>query len=128
MKRVFLYNITDSEKLEKIRRAALWLGLVPVTVPPADFGQPLGVLLGEAGFAPAEETESFADEMLVMEELSSPLLDTLRREGAPVALKAVVTEQNRHWSSAALCRELRREHEAMRAQAMKKPVHHHKKR
>ena len=55
-------------------------------------------------------------------------VDYLRKNGAAVALKAVVTEQNSTWSAAALCRELRREHEAMRACAPKKPVHTHKKR
>ena len=57
---------------------------------------------------------------------SSPLLDTLRREGVPVALKAVVTEQNKGWSAAALCRELRREHEAIRAQRTAARNHPHK--
>ena len=127
MKRIFLYNITDAAKREKLLRAALWLGLAPVEIPPADFGHPLGYLLGEAGFAPAEAAESFADEMLVMEELSSPLLDAMRREGAGIALKAVVTEQNKAWSSAALCRELRREHEAMRAQRAKQHAHRKKR-
>jgi hypothetical protein len=51
----------------------------------------------------------------------------MRKNGASVALKAVVTEQNSAWSAAALCRELRREHEAMRACASKKSVHPHKK-
>lgn len=127
MNRVFLYNITG-EKLETIRRAALWLGLAPVVVSPGDFGRPLGSLLDGEGSDSAGEEARFEDEMLVMEALSSPLLDALRREGAAVALKAVVTEQNRTWSSAALCRELRREHEAMRSQRAKIHHHPHKKR
>lgn len=44
----------------------------------------------------------------------SAFLDALRRSRAAVALKAVATEHNVAWSSAALCRELQREHEAMR--------------
>ena len=64
---------------------------------------------------------------MVMEALFSPLLDYMRKSGAAVALKAVVTEQNRAWSGAALCRELQREHEAMRSFAAKKPAHPHKK-
>jgi hypothetical protein len=85
-------------------------------------------LLGLEAFLPSNAAERFEEEMLVMETLSSPLLDALRAGGTPVALKAVVTEQNKAWSAAALCRELKREHEAMRAYAPKKHVHQHKKR
>lgn len=127
MAKVLLYNITDADKLMKIRIAALRAGLEAVEVKPADFAHPLGRLLGLEGYGPAEGEAPFADEMLVMEALSSPLLDALRASGATVALKAVVTEQNKSWSSAALCRELKREHEAMRAWAPKKPVHQHRK-
>ena len=56
--------------------------------------------------------------MLLMHELSpvqfSGFLEALRRGRTPVALKAVVTEHNVNWSSAALCHELQREHEAMK--------------
>ena len=128
MAKVLLYNIKDADKLMKIRIAALRAGLEAVEVAQEDFAHPVGWLLGLEGFSPTAGMEHFEDEMLVMQELSSPLLDMLRASGAPVALKAVVTEQNRNWSSAALCRELRREHEAMRACAAKKPVHPHKKR
>ena len=128
MAKVLLYNIKDAEKLMKVRIAALRAGLEAVEVAQEDFAHPVGWLLGLEGFSPAEGTEHFEDEMLVMQELSSPLLDMLRASGAAIALKAVVTEQNRGWSSAALCRELRREHEAMRAHTAKKPVHPHKKR
>ena len=126
MSKVLLYNI-QGDKLAKIRRAAGLLGLELIGVPPEAFGHPIGFVLGYEGFTPSEQTEDFTDEMLVMETLCSPLLDYLRKNGAGVALKAVVTEQNSAWSGAALCRELRREHEAMRACASKKPVHSHKK-
>ena len=126
MTRVLLYNITG-EKLMKIRIAALRLGLQLLEIPEESFAHPLGYLLGLPGFAPSEEKVAFSDEMLVMETLSSPLLDALRQSGATVALKAVVTEQNLAWSSAALCRELGREHAAMKAHAQKKNVHPHRK-
>ena len=128
MAKVLLFNIRNADKLMKIRIAALRAGLEPVVVSEEDFAHPIGYLLGLEGFSPAEGAERFSDEMLVMEALSSPLLDMLRASKATVALKAVVTEQNKAWSCAALCRELRREHEAMRALAPKKHVHQHKKR
>ena len=128
MPKVLLFNIHDADKRMKIRVAALRAGLEAVEVGEADFARPIGSLFGLEGFAPAAEAESFSEEMLVMETLSSPLLDAMRASGAAVALKAVLTEQNSAWSAAALCRELKREHEAMRAYAPKKPVHQHKKR
>ena len=127
MSKVLLYNITG-EKLSKIRIVSAMLGHEAIEVPPESFGHPLGYLLGLEGFLPSNAAERFEEEMLVMETLSSPLLDALRAGGTPVALKAVVTEQNKAWSAAALCRELKREHEAMRAYAPKKHVHQHKKR
>ncbi len=127
MSKILLYNIAG-EKLMKIRICALRLGLEAVEVPASDFHQPLVRLLGmETGPVPAEAEEPFSDEMLIMETFSSPLLDAMRSCGATVALKAVVTEQNCRWSGAALCRELRKEHEAMSAYAPKKPVHPHRK-
>ena len=126
MPKLLLYNITG-EKLAKICAIACRLGLDALAVPREDYHKPLGSLLDGVECAPAEGPD-FDDEMLVMETLSSPLLEALRAEGVPVALKAVATEQNRLWSPAALCRELRREHEALRAALPKKHVHQHKKR
>ena len=126
MTRILLYNITG-EKLMKIRVAALRLGLQILEIPEESFAHPLGYLMGLPDFAPSEEKASFSEEMLVMETLSSPLLDALRQSGATVALKDVVTAQNLSWSSAALCRELAREHKAMKAHVQKKNVHPHRK-
>ena len=125
MTRILLYNI-KGEKEMKIRLAAYRLGLTCVSVAPSDFGRPLGLLLGLPGYAPGgEAAEDFPDEMLVMEELSSELLDAMRAMGVSVALKAVVTESNRAWSAAALCAELKKEHEAMRRAAPKKQQNRH---
>jgi len=129
MTRILLYNI-PAEKAGLIRIAAYRLGLSCVSVPPEDFGRALGDLLGLPGYAADSEAEPFADEMLVMEELSSGLLDELRRLGATVPLKAVVTEHNVSWSASRLCREVRAEHEAMQRLRPKAPQnrHPHKKR
>ena len=122
MTRVLLYNITG-EKLTKIQTAAGLLWLVAIEVPEDAFGNPIGFMLGYEGFTPSDSPESFSEEMLVMETLCSPLLDFMRKNGASVALKAVVTEHNIAWSSARLHRELAAEHEAM-SRKVKKPIHH----
>ena len=115
---VLLYNISD-EKRQKIGFAAWKLGITVRSVSPEDFSHPVGYLLGLEGFSPADAAgDAFDEEMLVMHQLSSPqfsgFLDALRRNRVPVALKAVATEHNVSWSSAALCGELCQEHEAMR--------------
>lgn len=114
---VLLYNIRDEKKRLGILLLLHRLGLRPREVAPEEQGQPLGLLLGLAGYAPGGDGERFPDEMLVMHALSraqfNALLDGLRRGKTPVALKAVVTEHNVAWSSAKLHRELAAEHEAM---------------
>ena len=71
----------------------------------------------------ARETD-FDDEMMVMCGFDRRLLDIFLREYkkrhiAPVSLKAVLTEQNRRWSSVMLYHELCRERAAIR-EGMKK--------
>ena len=121
MAKVLLYNFTDSERRMKVKLCLHRLGIGCVDVAPEEQGQPLGLLLGLSGFAPAEAAAPFAEEMLVMHALSaaqfSGLLDALRRSRVSVPLKAVVTDTNIAWSSEQLHRELAAEHAAMSAQA-----------
>ena len=119
MATVLLYNLRDTDKRMKLKLCLYRLGLKCLDVAPEDFGHPVGYLLGLKGYGPGKTEESFEDEMLVMHDLSrqqfSALLDKLRQEHVPVALKAVVTETNAAWSSSRLHRELAAEHAAMRA-------------
>lgn len=117
---VLLYNIPEESKRLKVAFCARKLGISVRVVAAEDFSHPIGWLLGLEGFSPSEDApEAFETEMLVMHALSSSqfsgFLDALRRSRVPVALKAVATEHNVNWSSAALCRELQKEHEAMRS-------------
>lgn len=126
MAEVYLYNLSNTEKFSRVKFALLKQGLRFREIPPEEYAHPLGYLAGMEGFSPAEEDAvPFSEEMLVMNGLSSrqlnELLNALRRARAPIALKAVLTEHNVHWSSEKLCRELRAEHEAMTAKA--KSVH-----
>ena len=61
---------------------------------------------------------SMDEEMLVMKNFTSRRMDellmNLRKAGVPrIALKAVITEQNSHWTFRQLYRELKEEHKAM---------------
>ena len=124
MATVLLYNIKNPDKRMTIKRCLFRLGLPCRDVEPAAFGHPLGYLLGLEGYAPGESGESFEGEMLVMHNLNrlqfGALLDALRTSGAPVALKAVVTETNASWSSARLYQELEKEHRAMQSAGKRK--------
>ena len=120
MGEILLYNIPEGEKRRRITVALTRLGIRGRDVSAEEYGHPIGWLAGLEGFAPGEaEAEPVGAEMLVMAGLSgrqfSGFLEELRRQRAPVALKAVLTETNANWTPAALCRELMREHEAMRA-------------
>ena len=118
MAQVLLFNV-GAEKKKKIRFLLVKLGAACREVPPGDFGKTLGELTGRGGAPAADEAaEPFSGEMLVMDGFDSTrlraLLDGLRRVKAPVALKAVVTEQNLLWSASRLHAELAAEHEAMK--------------
>ena len=117
MGKVLLYNLGEADKRMKIKLCLFRQGLACTDVAPESFGHPLGYLLGLEGFGPGEAEAPFADEMLVMYDLSSrqftALLDALRQQRVPVALKAVVTDSNIRWSSSRLYRELAAEHAAM---------------
>ena len=121
MATVLLYNFTDPGRRLAVRLCLHRLGLPWREVAPEEQGQPLGLLLGLAGYEPAAASAVFTEEMLVMHGLSreqfGALLDALRRSRVPVALKAVVTETNIVWSSERLHRELAAEHAAMTARA-----------
>lgn len=118
MAQVLLFNI-GAEKKKKIRFLLIKLGAACREVPPESFGKTIGELAGREAAVPADEAaEPFSGEMLVMDGFDSSglrgLLDGLRRVKAPVALKAVVTEQNLLWSASRLYSELSAEHEAMK--------------
>ena len=83
MARILLYNIRDEEKGMRIRLTAFRLGIRCQAVAEADFGAPVGYLLGLPGYSRGEETSAaFSDEMLLMEELRggqlNAFLDALR--------------------------------------------------
>ena len=118
MGELLLFNIQDPEKKTAIRLTALRLGLRCREILPERQGETLEALLTGAAANPAQqEGEAFTDELLLMHALSQvefhELLDTLRREGQSVRLKAVVTEHNRKWTARRLHRELCAEEQAM---------------
>lgn len=132
MAELLLFNIQDPEKKTAIRLTAMRLGLLCREIPSERQGETLEALLtgGAADTAPAER-DAFTDELLLMHALSQTefheLLDTLRREGQNVRLKAVVTDHNKKWTAQRLHRELCAEEEAMQRWKQQTKNKKHKK-
>ena len=132
MGELLLFNIQDPEKKTAIRLTALRLGLRCREILPERQGETLEALLTGAAANPAQqEGEAFTDELLLMHALSQAefheLLDTLRREGQSVRLKAVVTDHNRTWTARRLHRELCAEEQAMQRWKQQNRNKSHKK-
>ena len=132
MGELLLFNIQNPEKKTAIRLTALRLGLRCREILPERQGETLEALLTGAAANPAQqEGEAFTDELLLMHALSQAefheLLDTLRREGQSVRLKAVVTDHNRTWTARRLHRELCAEEQAMQRWKQQNRNKSHKK-
>ena len=115
---VLMYNLRG-ERGAHIRVICLKLRLRVREVRNEETGQPVGALAGLMSPRRDAAPEPFSDEMLVFVNFDRPLLDRflqeLRAAHIPgVALKAVLTPTNMHWSSGQLHAEIAREHEALR--------------
>lgn len=125
---VLLYHISDPARLARIRGWLERAGIRPLELAPTELHHSLGALLGLPGF-PREPGlrlgSAPAEEMLVMFAFRGAMLNDFlaffRQEGlAPVALKAMVTPINIHWSALRLHEALREEHAQLSAAAKQK--------
>lgn len=102
---VLLYGFKDQERLKKVKRALLPLGLRMRTVGPEEYFQPVGYLAGVKEVPPAENDRpgtEFDCEMMVMAGLASAQVDAvihaLYRSGVGrIDYKAVLTPVNQFW-------------------------------
>ena len=118
MAELLLFNIADPEKRTALRLMSLRLGLQCQEIPIEQQGRTIEELLnGTADESVKSAEQPFTDELMLMHALTQEdfhtLLDTLRREGQSIRLKAVVTDHNRKWTAQRLHRELCAEEEAM---------------
>lgn len=119
MPQILLFNLSGKSKTQKLRFILVKLGIRARHVTKEEYGQSVGYLAGLEGFAerPEAAAEDFSDEMMVLCGFNgnqiSALSAALRRAGAPVSLKAVLTETNAGWTPAELHGELILEREAL---------------
>lgn len=133
MKSIMLcYNLKGTKKGRKIGMLGSFLGFRVKYVEKEEYSKIIGVLTGlkeeVAEEASREETSGtdnekneeitdFEEEMLVMLLADNRILDKLlfqmKKEKVQVPLKAIVTAKNQNWTSTALYREIKREHESM---------------
>lgn len=118
MPQILLFNIHEEEKKTAIRLTALRHKIALKEISPERQNLTIGELLSAVEVPSTPCDSPFEDELLLMCELPSntlqSFLDTLRRNGKTVRLKAVVTDTNRKWTAKELHRELLREEEAIR--------------
>ncbi len=117
---VLLYQMEES-KAQKIRQICFSMGIKPILVGKDQENAPIGLLAGARDWrnplmAPGGEAPPMAEEMLLMAGFSEALMDAflgrLRRMGASVSLKAILTDQNAVWNGSQLQAELKQEREA----------------
>ncbi len=121
---VLLYGFTDKERLSKVKRALLPLGMRLKCVVSGEYLNPVGHMAGIKEIGPAKEVyegPEFEREMMVMAGLASGRVDAviyaLRKGGVGrVDYKAVLTPVNQFWDAIKLYEEIAREHEAMNRQ------------
>jgi len=112
------YNL-HAEKAGKIRLLAMRLMIRLRPVNSEEYGQTLASLCGyEPLVDPMPSSETFSDEMLVLGNFSTELINQFligfRQAMIPsVNLKAILTETNMVWNSVTLHNQLVEEHDAL---------------
>lgn len=135
---VLYYTPADTPNVAKLKGVLVRMGVRIKNISPDQTGQTIGYLAGLPGFSCGERADAASPageaarqqeaeraaappipcEVLVMHQFTSrridELLRNLRKAGVPrIALKAVVTEHNSHWTFYHLYEEIKKEHEAM---------------
>ena len=116
---VLLCYHLGEEHRNQIRLLCMRLKIRVRMVEESEYGQTLAALCGLEPLTPAPDAMiPFDSEMLVLAnftpDLISLFLNGFKQAGiAPVQLKAVLTETNKHWDAFTLYDQLKAEHEAL---------------
>lgn len=110
-----------AKKLAKLRMIAMRLGVRLRVVEKWEYLNALGVLTGDLdAFDCFYDGADFSGELLVFAHLDNSRLDAFLQamrtaKLPPVALKAVLTDENKGWNMLELHDELQKEHQALHA-------------
>ena len=119
------YNLKGTKKGRKIGMLGSFLGFRVKYVEKEEYLKSIGELTGlinekettDSQISEQQDTEAFEEEMIVIQMEDHRMLDKLlfqmRKEKVQISLKAVVTAQNQNWTSEALYKEIKKEHETM---------------
>ena len=109
----------SAKKLAKLRMAAMRLGVKVRVVEKWEYLNAIGSLTGDLdSFESFYDGEDFSGELLVFVHFSDAQLDLYLQamraaKLPPVALKAVLTDENKGWNLLELHKELQKEHNAL---------------
>ncbi|MBO4445400.1 MAG: DUF3783 domain-containing protein [Clostridia bacterium] len=113
---VLCFNFED-EKYAALEKVCGKTGIRIKRIDKADFGKPVGELAGFVGLAQSGGKTEFSDELMLISTFSggdlNKVLKAMRAADLDVPLKAALTDTNKTWTAAALCEELKKEHEQM---------------
>jgi hypothetical protein len=116
MAEILMFNIEKSKAI-KIKMLCRKFFMEATEVSKEDFGCKISYLLGITDDREGAENSVFTEEMLYFADVNGGLfsifLDRLRRQRLSVALKAVKTETNVHFTAYELFKEISAEREAI---------------
>ena len=122
---ILCYNLKGTKKGRKLGMLGSFLGFRIRYVEKEEYLKSIGELTGlinekettDSQISEQQDTEAFEEEMIVIQMEDHRMLDKLlfqmRKEKVQIPLKAVVTVQNQNWTSEALYKEIKKEHETM---------------
>lgn len=122
---ILCYNLKGTKKGRKLGMLGSFLGFRIKYVEKEEYLKSIGELTGlineketmDSQISEQQDTEAFEEEMIVIQMEDHRMLDKLlfqmRKEKVQIPLKAVVTAQNQKWTSEALYKEIKKEHETM---------------
>ncbi len=113
---VLLYNIEKRKSIE-IKNLCRKMNVGYTDVDKSDYGYRLGYLLNIDDNSVKAEGDDFSGEMMLLVDFNNGMMDLflslLRKKKCTVALKAVLTDTNKNFTSYELFSEISKEHEAM---------------
>lgn len=122
---ILCYNLKGTKKGRKLGMLGSFLGFRIKYVEKEEYLKSIGELTGlineketmDSQISEQQDTEAFEEEMIVIQMEDHRMLDKLlfqmRKEKVQIPLKAVVTARNQNWTSEALYKEIKKEHETM---------------